>query len=359
MAASDPGCRVYVGNLDWKVTWQQLKDHMRQVGQVVHADVMEEYSGRSKGCGIVEYASAKSAQKAAKELNDTLLGERLIFVREDRETEQPGKGKSGKGKGKSKNYDGYSSSYSGGYSTGKGKGKGKGQVALGWSAGGSWGNIAPLRVGPGDKGRLVYVGNLPFRTSWQDLKDSFKEYGEVIRVDIATDVNGYSKGYATVLYDKEEDAQSAIENMNETEFQGRNLLVHMDTLLCDDSKGKGKGQLVFGMSGGSWGNIAPLRVGPRDKGRLIYVGNLPFRSSWQDLKDSFKEYGEIIRVDIASDANGHSKGYATVLYDKEEDAERAIENLHESEFQGRKLIVHMDTLLCGDSSGDQQWRAVS
>ena len=40
--------RVFVGNLSWDVEWQDLKDHMRQGGNVVHADVMKENGGRSK-----------------------------------------------------------------------------------------------------------------------------------------------------------------------------------------------------------------------------------------------------------------------------------------------------------------------
>ena len=35
-----PGKRVYVGNLSWDVKWQDLKDHMRKAGEVIHADVM-------------------------------------------------------------------------------------------------------------------------------------------------------------------------------------------------------------------------------------------------------------------------------------------------------------------------------
>ena len=42
--------RVFVGNLSWDVSWQDLKDHMRQAGEVLHADVIEDPStGRSKG----------------------------------------------------------------------------------------------------------------------------------------------------------------------------------------------------------------------------------------------------------------------------------------------------------------------
>ncbi|GMF12002.1 unnamed protein product [Phytophthora lilii] len=81
------GFRVYVGNLSWNVKWQELKDHMKKVGTVVHADVLEESNGRSKGCGLVEYATQEEAAKAIAELNNTELEGRLIFVREDREPE--------------------------------------------------------------------------------------------------------------------------------------------------------------------------------------------------------------------------------------------------------------------------------
>jgi RNA recognition motif-containing protein len=40
--------RVYVGNLDWGVEWQDLKDHMRQAGEVVYADVFRYDDGKSK-----------------------------------------------------------------------------------------------------------------------------------------------------------------------------------------------------------------------------------------------------------------------------------------------------------------------
>ena len=42
------GNRIYVGNLAWTVEWQELKDHMRTVGKVAHADVLQDADGRSK-----------------------------------------------------------------------------------------------------------------------------------------------------------------------------------------------------------------------------------------------------------------------------------------------------------------------
>ena len=55
------------------------------MGNVVHADVLEDHEGRSKGCGIVEYDNPHGAMRAIRELNNTDLKGRLIFVREDRE----------------------------------------------------------------------------------------------------------------------------------------------------------------------------------------------------------------------------------------------------------------------------------
>jgi len=223
--ATSQSCRVYVGNIDWKISWQDLKDHMRQAGEVVYAGIFEERNGRSKGAAIVEYKTPEEAQASIEQLNDSKLRDRLIFVREDRESERSKGGKGsygGKGTysdgGKGKSSKGYSDGYSKGYgkrNSGKGKG-GQGQA---------------LRVGPKDKGRLVYVGNLPFRAAWQDVKDLFKEHGDVIHVDIAQDVDGRSKGYATVLFEEESAAQEAIEQLNETDFQGRNLMVRLDNFL--------------------------------------------------------------------------------------------------------------------------------
>ena len=45
------GCKLYVGNLSWDVKWQELKDFFKPYGTVLRADVIEEHSGRSKGCG--------------------------------------------------------------------------------------------------------------------------------------------------------------------------------------------------------------------------------------------------------------------------------------------------------------------
>ena len=76
--------RVFCGNLAWTVDWRDLKDHMRQAGEVIRADVMLMPDGRSKGCGIVEFRTLEGARNAVTSLQDTDLKGRLIFLRYDR-----------------------------------------------------------------------------------------------------------------------------------------------------------------------------------------------------------------------------------------------------------------------------------
>ena len=48
------GRRVFVSNLSYETQWKYLKDHMRQAGDVVRADIFEDEKGRSRGMGYVK-----------------------------------------------------------------------------------------------------------------------------------------------------------------------------------------------------------------------------------------------------------------------------------------------------------------
>lgn len=72
--------------------------------------------------------------------------------------------------------------------------------------------------------------NLPWRYTWQDLKDKFKGAGRVVRADIMTEAGGRSKGCGTVLFESSEDAAHAISMYNGTLIDGREIDVRMDRL---------------------------------------------------------------------------------------------------------------------------------
>jgi len=73
--------------------------------------------------------------------------------------------------------------------------------------------------------------------------------------------------------------------------------------------------------------------------KTIYVGNINYQATEEDLKPVFAEYGEVISVKIINDREtGRSKGFGFV--EMESGADAAIEELDGKEFQGRRLRVN-------------------
>jgi RNA recognition motif-containing protein len=72
----------------------------------------------------------------------------------------------------------------------------------------------------------LFVGNLSWNLRWQDLKDIFKEFGEVAFVRIVTDrETGRSKGFGFVEFTSVEEAAAAKEAMDGKEIDGRELRI--------------------------------------------------------------------------------------------------------------------------------------
>ncbi|MGB3404280.1 MAG: RNA-binding protein [Microcoleaceae cyanobacterium] len=73
----------------------------------------------------------------------------------------------------------------------------------------------------------------------------------------------------------------------------------------------------------------------------IYVGNLSYDVSEEDLTEVFKEYGEVKRATIPNDREtGRSRGFGFVEMQKVEDEDSAIEALDGAEWMGRQLRVN-------------------
>ena len=73
----------------------------------------------------------------------------------------------------------------------------------------------------------------------------------------------------------------------------------------------------------------------------IYVGNLSWSMTDDDLNNLFSQYGAVTSAKILKEKNtGRSKGFGFVEMEDDEAAKTAIATLNESEVQGRKLIVN-------------------
>ena len=72
----------------------------------------------------------------------------------------------------------------------------------------------------------IYVGNLSFDATDDDLRDAFARYGEVSSAKVITDqYSGKPRGFGFVEMPNNQEAQAAIDGLHETEMMGRNLNV--------------------------------------------------------------------------------------------------------------------------------------
>ncbi|HWR90740.1 MAG TPA: RNA-binding protein [Dissulfurispiraceae bacterium] len=75
-------------------------------------------------------------------------------------------------------------------------------------------------------------------------------------------------------------------------------------------------------------------------GTKIYVGNISFNASEDDLKDLFSQYGDVESARIITDAQtGRNRGFGFVEMSSKEDAQKAITALNGSVFMERTLTV--------------------
>jgi RNA recognition motif-containing protein len=89
--------------------------------------------------------------------------------------------------------------------------------------------------------KRLYVGNLSYETTEQDLRDLFSQAGEVAKVDLITDkFTGRGKGFAFVEMATDAGTQEAINRLNGQDLDNRALVVN-EARPREDSRGGGRG----------------------------------------------------------------------------------------------------------------------
>ncbi len=125
--------KLYVGNLSYDMTDQQLNDLFAEAGNVSSAQVVtDRYTGQARGFGFVEMASEDEAQQAIAAINGRNVGGRSLVVNESRPREGGGGG------GRSGGGGGYGGGSGGGGRSGGGGGYGGGSGG-GYGGGGGGG----------------------------------------------------------------------------------------------------------------------------------------------------------------------------------------------------------------------------
>ena len=87
----------------------------------------------------------------------------------------------------------------------------------------------------------------------------------------------------------------------------------------------------------------------------LYVGNLYFKVTEDDLMKIFSEYGKVASVRIIRDPQTRrSKGYGFVEMEHDYEANRAVDNAAGMVVEGRTMVVHFAKLAGNNESADQQ-----
>lgn len=180
---------------------------------------------------------------------------------------------------------------------------------------------APVVEEKKEEGFTAYVVNISYETQNWQLRELFGSYGTVQRVFMPQDrESGKSKGIAFVTMSTPEELEAAIADLNESQVDGR-------TMFVDKAKPKG--------SGGK-----PRRDAKRDDETKLYIGNLSYDTTTEDLEEYFAQFGEVRDVYIPLDRDtGSSRGFGFASMSKE-DAATAIEQSVGVELQGRQIQVN-------------------
>lgn len=281
-------------------------------GNVVFADVLTTPNGRSKGCGIVEYATHEEAQKAVEKLSNLELEGRQIYVREDREVEPKFNARPG--------------------------------VPPVAGAG------RPVSSTP--EGAQIFVTNLPYSIRWQELKDFFAQSGEVIRAEVQQNHMGRSKGCGTVLFADPAVAEIAIQTLNGTDLGGRNIEVREDRFVKRQFGGAGGFPARGGRGGASYKSsrfppkqYADLKPNPFTDGasgngepsETVFISNLPWATTDNDLVELAQTVGHVVHAEIQLEPSGRSAGSGVVKFDSVATAQIAIDRFVGYEYGNRAL----------------------
>lgn len=151
------------------------------------------------------------------------------------------------------------------------------------------------------QGKKLYVGNLSYTATVEQLTALFEEFGDIVNANV---ING--KGFGFVEFANAEQASNALEALDGQLFGGRNIKVASAN--------------------------PPRKKG--EPGSKLYVGNVNYSVTVEQLTSLFESYGEICHLNLLD-----GRGYGFVEFTRREEAAKAREELDGKEFEGRNLRI--------------------
>ena len=217
----------------------------------------------------------------------------------------------------------------------------------------------------------VFVGNLSFKTTKQDLAATFTQAGKVVDANIITR-GQRSLGYGFVDFETQEAADKAISTLHKFSLDGREINVE-HAKPADPSRaprtssyrgrgtgvprGRGRGRGYGGHRGRGRGSRGrggrPPTSHPRSRTpstTTLFATNLPFSLEDQELRDLFTEY-KVKSAYVVRRENHRSKGFGFIEFESEQDQQAALAKFNKQQVKGRELILRIAYLDTNPQSG--------
>ncbi|PWN53208.1 RNA-binding domain-containing protein [Violaceomyces palustris] len=171
----------------------------------------------------------------------------------------------------------------------------------------------------------IWVGQLSWNVDNEWLKSIFDEYGEVTSARVQTDrESGKSRGFGFVEFSTPAAAKKAFEEAQGKEVDGRNIKVDLSTPKPPRDQADSRAK-----------KFNDERSAPS---KTLFVGNLSFSLTEDDIWNTFAEYGEVSSVRLPKDPeSGLAKGFGYVEYASQEHATKAIDALSGKDLGGRPV----------------------
>ncbi|XP_068135317.1 embryonic polyadenylate-binding protein B-like isoform X2 [Hyperolius riggenbachi] len=276
----DPGLRksglgnVFIKNLDESINSKLLNDTFSSFGNILSCKVAYDDHG-SKGYGFIHFETQEAANKAIQSLNGMILNERRVFVghfktRKERELENAAK------------VTGFTN---------------------------------------------VYIKNFGEDMDDNRLKEIFSAYGTTLSVRVMVDADGRSRGFGFVNFEKHEDAQKAVTDLNGKEMNG--CIVYVGR-----AKKKAERQNELRLKY----ELFKQELRAKFHGVNLYVKNLNDSMDDEILRKEFQKFGTITSAKVMKES-GHSKGYGFVCFLTPEEATKAITEMNGRIIRRKPLYV--------------------
>lgn len=268
---------IFIKNLDKGIDTKSIYDTFSMFGSILSCKVAQDEDGNSKGYGFIHFETEEAAQKAIDKVNGMLLEGKKVFV-------------------------------------------GKFQP-----------RAARLREMGETTRRFtnVFVKNFGEELTKEKLEEMFGKYGIVTSCAVMSDIEGKSKGFGFVAFDQPEDAEKAVNDMNDFEVaQDRKLVVcraQKKSERLSELKRRYEMQKVERLQ--------------RYQGVNLYVKNLDDSVDDEALRQNFEAFGNITSAKVMCDENSRSKGFGFVCFEKPDDATKAVTEMNNKMLCTKPLYV--------------------